>query len=136
MSLEKKLKQNNTNLNPVVRTNAYNIPGGNYNLPKASNTYGVFQPSGPLKYLDEKIVVNQLNSWDNNNTYLEGIKASSTINIPSIISTNASPPTQTKVDELLGSLKNSKDKAINSFKNKLKSNKPKSGGAFSGINTF
>lgn len=70
MSLEDKLKNNNTKLNPTVRTNAPNIPGGSFNIPKSGNKFGWYTPSGPLRNLDDVIVNSTLNSYTESNTYL------------------------------------------------------------------
>ncbi len=70
MSLKDKLNNNNTKFNPVVRTNASNIPGGSYNIPKSGNKFGWYTPSGPLKNLDDKIVNAELNPYTESDTYL------------------------------------------------------------------
>jgi len=70
MSLEDKLNSNGTKLNPVVRTNSPNIPGGSYNMPKSGNKFGWYTPSGPLRDLDDKIVNATLNSYTESDTYL------------------------------------------------------------------
>jgi hypothetical protein len=70
MSLEDKLNSNGTKLNPVVRTNSPNIPGGSYNIPKSGNKFGWYTPSGPLRDLDDKIVNATLNSYTESDTYL------------------------------------------------------------------
>lgn len=77
-NLKDKLERNETKLNPVVRTNAYNIPGGSFNVPKAGNKFGWDTPNGPLRNQEDVIVNLRVNPNTASNPYLSQFDANTT----------------------------------------------------------
>jgi hypothetical protein len=71
MSLKNKFQTQNSKYSPVVRTNAPNIPGGQYVNIKASNLHdSEYSIGGPIKDLNGKIVDNTLNQWRDKKPYM------------------------------------------------------------------
>jgi hypothetical protein len=111
MSLKDKLSTQGSNYNPVVRTNAYNIPGGQYVNIKATNLNdSEYSIGGPIKNLKGNIVNNTLNQWDENLPYLS--QFNQPFNLDSYYSEYAPPESPSKFE-------NTKNK-INNYLNNVK----------------
>ena len=71
MSLKNKFQTQHSKYSPVIRTNAPNIPGGQYVNIKASNLNdSEYSIGGPIKDLNGKIVNNTLNQWRDKKPYI------------------------------------------------------------------
>ena len=110
MSLENKLNNNDTRLKPTVRTNSPNIPGGTYNIPKASNIHGTNNyNSGVLKNLKGDTIKQTISPYDEKTKYEEQFKQP--LDLEDYYSSNKgnnsssnTTPSQTQVDKNLNDL--------------------------------
>ena len=75
-SLLIKLNDNQSLLNPVIRTNSVEIPTGIYQINKVEypNGQDTAPQGGPLQTRDDKIVKNTLNKFTEQNKYSDYIK--------------------------------------------------------------
>lgn len=102
MSLENKYNQNDSNLTPVNRTNASNIPGGQYNVVKSNNQNGFYPPINPLlTNLDNKSIVQTLSKWDEKKKYLSQFIGAPKIKLRKNRSQTQSTTPQSEVDSML-----------------------------------
>ena len=102
MSLENKYKHNDSKLTPVNRTNASNIPGGQYNVAKNNNQNGFYPPSNPLlTNLDNKFIVQTLNNWDEKKKYLSQFIGTPKINLKKNNPSPKQTSPQSEVDSML-----------------------------------
>lgn len=102
MSLENKLNNNDTRLKPTVRTNSTNIPGGTYNIPKASNIHGTNNyNSGVLKNLKGDTIKQILSPYDEKNTYLTQYIGTPKEKTKNILRRKQPIPPQTQVDDMI-----------------------------------
>lgn len=102
MSLENKYKHNDSKLTPVNRTNASNIPGGQYNVTKNNNQNGFYPPMNPLlTNLENKFIVQTLNKWDEKKKYLSQFIGSPKTKLRKNRPQTSSTPPQTQVDSMI-----------------------------------
>lgn len=119
MSLENKLNNQGSNYKPTVRTNAYNVPGGTYNIPKASNVNGSNNNnSGVLKNLKGDTVNKTLSPYDENSPYLEQFNQPFDLdnyyssNPTSNSGTNFGSNVKNKIDSYLNNVKDGASNAL------------------------
>jgi hypothetical protein len=102
MSLENKYKHNDSKLTPVNRTNASNIPAGQYNVKKTNNQNGFYPPSNPLLTdLENKAIVQTLNQWDGKKNYLSQFIGAPKIKLRKNRKPKSTIPPQTQVDNIV-----------------------------------
>ena len=108
--------ENKSPLGGPNKSNAYNIPGGNYVNNRSGNKFGN-SPGGPLKDLKGKIINNNLNSYGPKNTYLDSFS------IPTPLpptSTSPSLPVEGPAADLINQIPSVDGKITSLIKSQLK----------------